>query len=57
MGSKKARVFPDPVFATPITSRPHIIAGIACHNMDHIEVLQFEEWDGDAPAFGLEMDR
>ena len=29
MGNRNARVFPDPVFATPITSLPHIIAGIA----------------------------
>jgi hypothetical protein len=30
MGSKNARVLPLPVFATPITSLPDIIAGIAC---------------------------
>lgn len=30
IGNKNAKVFPDPVFATPITSRPDIKAGIAC---------------------------
>mmetsp|Transcript_9425 Transcript_9425/g.30762 ORF Transcript_9425/g.30762 Transcript_9425/m.30762 type:complete len:217 (-) Transcript_9425:370-1020(-) len=29
-GNKNAKVFPEPVFATPMTSRPHISAGIAC---------------------------
>lgn len=30
MGSKKAKVLPDPVLATPITSRPDMSAGMAC---------------------------
>jgi len=29
IGSKNARVLPEPVSAIPITSLPHIIAGIA----------------------------
>lgn len=28
-GSRKAIVFPDPVFATPMTSRPDMMAGMA----------------------------
>jgi len=30
MGQRNAAVFPDPVFAIPITSRPDITAGIPC---------------------------
>jgi hypothetical protein len=30
IGSKKAMVLPDPVLATPIMSRPDMMAGMAC---------------------------
>eukprot|EP00968_Pinguiococcus_pyrenoidosus_P011531 scaffold927_cov230-Pinguiococcus_pyrenoidosus.AAC.13 len=30
MGRRKARVFPEPVLATPMTSRPLMMAGTAC---------------------------